>query len=128
MSLIELQSHSLQNWSKKVLEEVISCEFGGEKIEQLFNGTPLDSNLNRSDQVVTTCKNHLYNLYGNNWFQILITGSLKDYWLGSSRKFADFSPDTFLYSRSVFRTVSTIKDGAFCENETRKLFLQNTPY
>ena len=53
-----------------------------------------------------------------NWFQIF-TGTLKDYWSGSSRKFADFSHCILSYSRGVFRTISTIKDGVSCENSQR---------
>ena len=76
-----------------------------------------------------------------NWFQTF-TGTLKDYRSGSSKKSADFSPRMFSYFKCVFRIVSTIKDGGswknsqrfpskmepFCENKTRKLFLQNTPF
>ena len=60
------------------------------------------------------------NLYGNKLipdiyrhFEGLLTGSFK--------KFADFSQCIFSYSRSVFRTVSTITDGASCENSQQFL-------
>ena len=52
------------------------------------------------------------------WFQI-VTENLKDVWVGSSRNFSNYLSCIFLYSWGVFKTVSTIKDGASCENSQR---------